>query len=361
MAETLELQQVVCPSCKQVITSFNPFKSEVECPWCHNKAFNPLITAKKVPVPERLIIFTTKEKEFERSLIQSLVDQDYVPRDIFATINPGNVFKAYLPMFLYEGQYSSSWTCEVGSEEYEVRASGGKAKEQKVIKWRPMSGTAQGNFSFLSLAYEGKEIPEELKEFAQDYPYNAITSKEYDPDLLGLDSEDAPTTLALNADPEVIWSKVGDGVVKRQAQKNAEDQMPDQMTRNFHVSTQYNMTTRGRYVLAPFWFVYYRYNDTRYYYIMDGLGQGNSFSYPVDQNEVKYVKNKNFFIGLVKWLWPLAALMWYLFGFGYAIAYLVVWFIAKIVIKKVFTSQIKKRLRESKAARNLGAQRLMNS
>ena len=30
MSETLELQQVICPSCKQVITSFSPFQAEVE-------------------------------------------------------------------------------------------------------------------------------------------------------------------------------------------------------------------------------------------------------------------------------------------------------------------------------------------
>ena len=55
MSETLELQQVICPSCKQVITSFSPFQAEVECPYCHNKAFNPLITAKKVPIMYQLI------------------------------------------------------------------------------------------------------------------------------------------------------------------------------------------------------------------------------------------------------------------------------------------------------------------
>ena len=73
MSETLELQQVICPSCKQVITSFSPFQAEVECPYCHNKAFNPLITAKKVPIPERLIIFRTSEKDFEKSMIDNLV------------------------------------------------------------------------------------------------------------------------------------------------------------------------------------------------------------------------------------------------------------------------------------------------
>ena len=36
MSETLELQQVICPSCKQVITSFSPFQAEVECPYCHS-------------------------------------------------------------------------------------------------------------------------------------------------------------------------------------------------------------------------------------------------------------------------------------------------------------------------------------
>ena len=98
MADTLELQQVICPSCKQVISSFSPFQAEVECPYCHNRAFNPLITAKKVPVPERIIVFKTREEDFEQALTDSLVRQNYVPTDIFQSINPGNVIKAYLPM-----------------------------------------------------------------------------------------------------------------------------------------------------------------------------------------------------------------------------------------------------------------------
>lgn len=160
MAETLELQQVICPSCRQVITSFSPFQAEVECPYCHNKAFNPLITAKKVPVPERILIFKTNEGDFEKAMINNLVERDYVPTDIFSSINPGNIIKAYLPMFLYEGTYRSSWSCKVAVETTEVRASsdGKSVNNKKVKKFLPHTGTSQGNFAFLCLAYEGKDI-----------------------------------------------------------------------------------------------------------------------------------------------------------------------------------------------------------
>lgn len=114
MAKTIELQQVICPSCRQVINSFNPFEALVECPYCHNKAFNPLITAKKVPVPERIITFTTTEADFEKEMVRQLVETDYTPTDIFSAISPGNVIRAYMPMFLFEGKYNSTWTCSVG-------------------------------------------------------------------------------------------------------------------------------------------------------------------------------------------------------------------------------------------------------
>ena len=211
MADSLELQQVICPSCKQVITSFSPFAAEVECPYCHNKAFNPLITAKKIPVPERLIVFKTNENDFEQALISNLVERDYVPTDIFNCINPDNVIKAYLPMFLYEGQYQSSWSCKVAYEATEVRAtSDGKGVKNKTVKkYAPQTGTSQGNFAFLCLAYEGKDIPEELRTFSTQFPYNTMASKEYDPNLLGLDAEDSPMTLPLDADTDLIWNKYG--------------------------------------------------------------------------------------------------------------------------------------------------------
>ncbi len=357
MAESLELQQVICPSCKQVISSFSPFAAEVECPYCHNKAFNPLITAKKVPVPERLIIFKTGERDFEQAMISNLVERDYVPTDIFKCINPENVIKAYLPMFLYEGRYQSSWSCKVGYEATEVRASsdGTKVKNKTVKKYAPQTGTSQGNFAFLCLAYEGKDIPEELRTFSTQFPYNAMASKEYDPSLLGLDSGESPMTLPLNADTDLIWTKYGDSLVNQMASDNAKQQLSGEDIKDFRASNSYDLKHSGRYVLAPFWFVYYTYNNEKHYFIMDGLGENTSMTTPVNQEEVAFVEGKERIKKIVSWLWLLAIVMMFVFNFTVALVTLGVWLVAKIVVNILMNKQINSRLEASREERRTAA------
>ena len=360
MADSLELQQVICPSCKQVITSFSPFAAEVECPYCHNKAFNPLITAKKIPVPERLIVFKTNENDFEQALISNLVERDYVPTDIFNCINPDNVIKAYLPMFLYEGQYQSSWSCKVAYEATEVRAtSDGKGVKNKTVKkYAPQTGTSQGNFAFLCLAYEGKDIPEELRTFSTQFPYNTMASKEYDPNLLGLDAEDSPMTLPLDADTDLIWNKYGDSLVNQMASDNAKQQLSGEDIKDFRASNSYNLKHNGRFVLAPFWFVYYTYNNEKHYFIMDGLGENTAMTTPVNQEEVAFVNGKERIKTIVSWLWPLAILMWFLLDFTAALVTLGVWFVAKIIVNMMMNKQIQSRLDISRGARRAAAANL---
>jgi len=360
MADSLELQQVICPSCKQVITSFSPFAAEVECPYCHNKAFNPLITAKKIPVPERLIVFKTNENDFEQALISNLVERDYVPTDIFNCINPDNVIKAYLPMFLYEGQYQSSWSCKVAYEATEVRAtSDGKGVKNKTVKkYAPQTGTSQGNFAFLCLAYEGKDIPEELRTFSTQFPYNTMASKEYDPNLLGLDAEDSPMTLPLDADTDLIWNKYGDSLVNQMASDNAKQQLSGEDIKDFRASNSYNLKHNGRFVLAPFWFVYYTYNNEKHYFIMDGLGENTAMTTPVNQEEVAFVNGKERIKTIVSWLWPLAILMWFLLDFTAALVTLGVWFVAKIIVNMMMNKQIQSRLDTSREARRAAAANL---
>lgn len=360
MADSLELQQVICPSCKQVITSFSPFAAEVECPYCHNKAFNPLITAKKIPVPERLIVFKTNENDFEQALISNLVERDYVPTDIFNCINPDNVIKAYLPMFLYEGQYQSSWSCKVAYEATEVRAtSDGKGVKNKTVKkYAPQTGTSQGNFAFLCLAYEGKDIPEELRTFSTQFPYNTMASKEYDPNLLGLDAEDSPMTLPLDADTDLIWNKYGDSLVNQMASDNAKQQLSGEDIKDFRASNSYNLKHNGRFVLAPFWFVYYTYNNEKHYFIMDGLGENTAMTTPIDQEEVAFVNGKERIKTIVSWLWPLAILMWFLLDFTAALVILGVWFVAKIIVNMMMNKQIQSRLDTSREARRAAAANL---
>lgn len=363
MAETIKLQVVKCPSCNNPITSLSPFKSTVTCPRCGAVMKNPITDPKEMTKPERYIPFSTVEENFEQALINTLVEQDYVPTDIFQAINTDNVFRAYLPMYLFEGTYQASWSCESSYEDQQVKISnnwtdsGKSISTKNVKKWRPQNGNASGNFGFLCLANEGNDLPEELRNFTYQFPYDVMLSKKFNGDELKEDDEHL-ITIPMNTDSTIVWQKHGKDLVDQTAEQAALNQIGNQEIRNFRASSSFNLTTKGEYVLAPFWFVYYTYNNERFNFMMDGTGQRTAYSYPINQEEVDFVNGKEKIKTIVKWLWILAALVWYLLGFSVALGYLVAWFIAKIVVNKVMNKQIQAHLDESKSARRQAAQQL---
>ena len=356
---TLKLQQVVCPSCGRPINSFNPKRLMAECPYCGSQLINPLISSKEIPVPERIILFTTNEQSFEKALVNSLVNQDYVPVDIFQSIKTDQVFQAYLPMYLYEGTFNSAWSCESSYMDQKVSVSSDSVKTKEVKKWRPQNGNAAGNFAFLCLANEGgKEIPDELREFTKNFPYDVMMSKEFSESLIDY-NDDNLLSLERNTDASLIWQKYGKDKVDETALKAARQQIGNQEIRNFRASSSFNLTTTGKYVLAPFWFVYYTYNGNQFHFLMDGVGQTTSYSYPVNQEEVKWTKNKNTIANVVKWLWPLAFVIWWLAGsFVACLITLGVWFVAKLVVRKVMENQIANKLEASRREREAAASAL---
>lgn len=343
MAETLELQQVKCPSCGRVITSFNPFQAEVECPYCHNKAFNPLITAKKIPVPERIILFKTSQEDFEQHLVNALVATDFVPVDIFEHIQPEKVVKAYLPMYLYEGKYQASWNCQVGYKTQEVGTdlSGEKLKTRTVTRYHPANGVSNGQFAFMCLAYEGNEIPDELKQFTMTFPYSVQDSKVYSPQLLDLENDKDLQTIELNADSDLVWNQWGQTLVDELAEESASAQLKGQDIKDFTCSSNYDLKTEGKFIMAPFWFVYYNYKGQQYYFIMDGLGANQCYTNPEDEQQLKKAKLFNTIETILKWSWILAIVLWFLVSWKACWITLIVWLVAWLCSKLTFKIMLK--------------------
>lgn len=359
----LKLQEVVCPSCNAAILKFNPNALINECPSCHNKLVNPLVKPKEVVAPERIIPFTTDEQTFENVMTNALINQDYVPTNIFEHCNVDKVVQTYLPMYLFEGTYNASWSCESAYEDQKVDIkrnwtdSGKTISTKTVKKWRPQNGNAAGNFAFLCLANESDKIPTELREFTRLFPYDVMMSKEYADGMINFNDENM-MTFERNADETLVWQKHGKDMVEETAKNAALNQIGNQEIRNFRASSSWNLTTKGKYVYAPFWFVYYNYAGGQFHFLMDGIGQRTEYSYPVNQEEVDFVKGKEKIKGYVNWLWVLALLLWYVFNFTTAFVYLVIWLIGKIVVNKMMDKQIQERLENSKAQRQAGANRI---
>lgn len=363
MSETLKLQTLKCPSCTRQISKYNSFSTTVLCPSCGTLIKNPMVDSRDVPTPERIIPFTSDESTFEKSMVEALVNTDYVDKNVFTGINPDNIFKAYLPMYLYEGTYNSSWSCESSYMDQQVKISSSWTSDSKKIstkdvkKWRPQNGTATGNFAFLCLANEGEsDLPQELRKFTRLFPYDVMCSRPFDGNLL--EGQENMVTIPQNADSTLVWQRHGKDMVDQTAEQAALTQIGNQEIRNFRASSSFSLTTKGQYVLAPFWFVYYKYDNQQYHFLMDGLGQRNSFTYPVDQEDVDFTNSKEKVKKIVKWLWPLSLVLWWLLGFTAFVVSLVAWFIAKIVVNKMMDKSISEHLAESRAIRQAGADRL---
>lgn len=364
MSKNLKLHELKCPNCRIPIESFSPFKASTKCPNCGTVISNPNFVTKEADLPSRMIPFTTQESDFENALVNALVEQNYVPKDIFEAINTDSVYRAYLPMYLFEGTYQASWSCESSYEDQKVDISsnwtnsGKTIKTKNVKKWRPQNGNASGNFAFLCLANEGDgNLPEELRNFTTQFPYDVMLSKEFNGELLNNEDERL-VTVSRNADAALVWQKHGKDLVNETAEQAAINQIGDQEIRNFRASSSFTLTTKGDYLLVPFWFVYYSYNNQRYNFMMDGTGQHWSYTYPQDQEMIDFVNGKEKIKKYVKWSWVLILLIWFATDYVYAAIFFVIWLVTKFVVNKKINSDINAAFEAAKEARRKAASKL---
>lgn len=354
MAEetTLRLQQVICPSCKRPLNTFNPNKLLTECPYCHSKLVNPLVKPKDVPVPERILTFTYGgEKCVEEYMKEAIINNDYIPTDIFDKIRVGEIVQAYLPMYLFEGSYKAAWRCET----LHAETVDGKS----VSKWRPENGNAVGNFSFMCLANISEDIPKPLRDFTKVFPYDSIFEySEYTDDAIDFDDEKIMTFERDVADAEV-WDIYGKDHVENMAQEAAVDMLGGSSYRNLRVSTSYSLNNnKGIYVYAPFWYVPYEYENEKCSFVMIDTGEHQNIIVPIDLTEKNYVKRKKLLSQGLLFLLLLPLLVWYFLDFTWACIDFFCTLIGLGLIHSALEKQIENRLSEAKAKRQAGAERL---
>lgn len=304
----LNLQQLKCSSCgsniTQLVAQAGAYKGIVECPYCHSPSVIPqepkqnsngsTSGSENENAPKRIIKFTTTEDDFCKKMIELLAKTQYVPLDIYDNLSPERVFQAYLPMYSYEGKFNTTWSCEQAYQDTKTVVINGESREKAVTKYRPANGTTFGNYSFLALAYEGKDIPTELIDFSKIFDYKSENSTVFNSDELSLVNQ--VLVFEQNIDSKACWKKSGsDEKVNTMAKERAMEQAGD--CKNFNCSTQVDPIDNGTYLFAPFWFTYFNYKDSKYHFIMDGLGDKTSYKFPEDPEQV--MKDGRYSLGML--------------------------------------------------------------
>jgi len=343
---SVKIVQIKCPNCGGQLNNVGPFSTTKVCGYCHKEFQVTGTMDKEMDTPDRIVTFKTSKEDFERELLAFLAKEDYAPNDIFDLTEFANVDGIYLPMYLYEGKYESSWNCSVGYSENEVVASsdGKSVKNTTVIKYRPQSGTTKSDYAFVCLAYEGEEVKEELVNYARTFNYDKHGAKAFEPKFL-----EGFNFMLHNLDKEATWDKWGADTIDYIAEQNSISQVPGETYKDFIYSVSTDTKHDGRLVFIPFWMVYYTYNDEQHHVIMDGTGNnGITGSTPIDWERKAAVQKWYDIAKYVKWgAWASLGFL-LLHFFWYAPA--AVW-IAFFAIKFYAKSNERKILDENKAIR----------
>ena len=285
MEDSLKLIQLRCANCGAMLSRADKFDSQIKCPYCATVNEVTGTMQRDIAAPERVIAFKSSDKDFERQICDYFLDDDYAVNDIFEKVEMDNTTAVFLPMFLFEGKFEANYNCSVGYQETQLSTgtnlSGERTiKEKTVTKWRPLSGTAKGNYAFLSLAFEGDEIIPELAEWTRTFPYDPVSAQPFKMDII---SGQGCQILPHNLDRETTWHKWGTSTIEYQAKNEAENQLPQgEKIKDFRTTFSYDPKHDGRMFLVPFWFVYYNYNTQKHFVLMDGLGRNIHGSIPQD-------------------------------------------------------------------------------
>ena len=270
----VKLTSLNCTRCKKPLTNYDGKSSMVSCAHCGEIIMVTGARTTKVDAPERIVPFMKTEEEFEQLSVDTFIAGDYVPRDIFERVSFDDVRPIYLPMFLYEGNFTVDWECEVGKEEKDYNG-----KESTV--WYDQNGTIKDTFSFCSLAYEGSELPEELADFAKTFPYEAAMSQPFESKYLT--DQEKLLVLGHNQDKETVWHKYAKAAVNTMGEERVRSQLSLKKYRKLRCNVhRENKIPGSRLAFLPFWFVYFNYMGNKYHILMDGLGYNFNYTLPED-------------------------------------------------------------------------------
>lgn len=364
--------QIECPVCGVMIEVDNNSGLKIECPNCHEVVVNKYAREKhenkrnnsrgKISSSKSKRINTQSSSNYtiigdndyvnhstgndgyaidvmavskfdedgvKNELINSLVDKDYVPLDIFEELNIESVRKYYIPYQLFEGVYQAPWNAVYQWDEYVDYVENYERKKMRQKQYGESNGIANGKFSYFCLTCEGDNVPPKLLKQAQK---RSSILEEVIPYSSEIEIDKNVVVVMPNSNFEKNWKSVVSKEVLAKGKKDAEEQARSNedgtflkaigtgvSLQNFNYQVNYNLTSLQT-IMIPFWYVDYSYKNSNYLFIMDGRGKLKELEAPqnkeekaeVEENEKK--KTGCAWYGTVLALWASSIVLGWIYG-----------------------------------------------
>lgn len=283
----INFQQIKCPSCGYTMTSESLPVHKADCPFCGQQIFGPQVSSISARLADSVLPVGIDGEQFREEMAKHLVEQEFVPTNIFECINTRNICRVYIPMYLYRGTYAARWNCQTAHDVKEnVRDKNGTVSTQTVRHWEPSTGDIKQNFVHLVIAYEGKELPREVLDFCSSYDMGNGTFFDMDQSLLHSTDEKKVLVLTPNLEPSTVWKSRILPKLAEDAKQRMREGLAGQKTRNSTCAiTDTSMISNGSCILVPYWIIYYQYKNCPQYFLMDGKGDHHAMSCPVDEEQ----------------------------------------------------------------------------
>ena len=142
------LKQLKCPSCGAILNQDFPNQLIVECPYCHQQVVNTnAYKSTKEGEEPRILEFKLEAKDIIKRLIDNLVSDQTVPKDIFDKMSISSTKQYYVPMYFFEGTYRAPWSARIPRQEKRQRRDyQGKLEDYYETVYDYPSGEVAGNF-----------------------------------------------------------------------------------------------------------------------------------------------------------------------------------------------------------------------
>lgn len=278
------LNQLKCPSCGAVLSLSIPDQIVVECPYCHQQVINTnAYKSTKGGEEARILEFKLEVKDIIKRLIDNLVSDQTVPRDIFDKMSISSTKQYYVPMYIFEGAFRAPWSAEIPREVKKQRIDyQGKLEDYYETVYDYPSGEVAGNFYINCFSHE--ELTR-LNLNNYDIRLSPTSLPAFSQVSIGKDI----VLIASSGDADYVWRECGYAKVLKIAFSEAEYQAQFYL-KNCSASCELQKTWM---VYIPIWIIKYEYNGKSYTYI-NYAERVDSGSRPYD-NEIEKTDISNIY------------------------------------------------------------------